>query len=420
VEPAHLSDEAMLLIIATLAVVWLMVAAYAWLHHQDLWREAALRTPVLAFESDDWGPGPAEDGDRLRELAACARAHHDISHRPVAVTLGVVLAAIDTRGTGHERLGYHRVTLDSEQFSHVREAILDGIGQGVFFPQLHAAEHFWPPTLMAAAGRDDSIVRWLSTQGVPRTERLPSHLQSRWIDASSLPSKPLPDAAIAKAVSDEVNLFANVFNTPPIVVVPPTFVWDERVERAWVDRGVRAVITPGCRYEGRDSIGKLNAPTKLIRSGEHAGDPRAVYLVRDIYFEPSLGHRAEGVVEKIVHHAKLGRPALIEMHRFNFVDDVEQARFSVAELSRLLEQALGVLPQLQFIPPQEIADAILNRDPHLLETSHLGRLVVWLRRLWQVRPMRRLAIATLAAIPAWLICVAATLAVSTPRTEGRA
>lgn len=418
-ELTHLSGQAILPVIVALTTIWLTVAVYTWLRHQGLWREAMFRAPVLAFESDDWGPGPAEDADRLRELAACARAHHDIARRPLAVTLGVVLASIDTDQTDYDRVQYHRVTLDGEHFSHVRKAILEGVEAGVFFPQLHAAEHFWPPALMAAASQDDSVARWGSSENVPRTEHLPPHLQSRWIDASTLPSKPLPDAAIAKAVEDEVSLFATTFNIWPTVVVPPTFVWDERVEQAWIGQGVRAVITPGCRYESRDSMGKLSPPSKRTRTGECVRDSRAIYLVRDIYFEPSIGHRAEDVVERIVDHARLGRPALVEMHRFNFTDDVEKAHCTLAELSRLIELALRAVPQLQFIPPQKLAHAILNKDPQLLETSRLGKLAVWVRRVWQVPPVRRLAIATLAVIPACLLCAAVTLAANIPRREGR-
>ena len=390
--------------------VWLTVVAYAWLRHADLWRETVLRRPVVALESDDWGPGPTEDADGLRELAACAEAHRDEAHRPAAVTLGVVLAVADTSVQVGDRECYRRLTLGSERFSGIRGAMLDGMQKGVFFLQLHGAEHCWPPALVVAANSDDSVRLWLSTQGVPRTESLPPFLQSRWTDSSTLPSKPLPDAAISAAVDDEVNVFASVFGVNPNVVVPPTFVWDERVERAWARRGIRVVITPGCRFEARDASGNLQSPTKLIRNGDRTASSQIVYLVRDVYFEPSLGHQAENVLGQIMHRFRLGRPAFVEMHRFNFIDDVKRLRSSLAELNRLLELALHALPDLRFVAPAELAESIVRQDPHLIETRLMGRLAVWLRRLWEERRIRWLAIVTAAVVPVGLLWLAASLA----------
>jgi hypothetical protein len=120
-------------LVVLLATVWFTVAIYVWVRYRHLFREVILRRPVLTFESDDWGPGPVEDGIRLRELAACAASYHDSRNRPATVTLGVVLAVAETPLEINHVEGYRRVTLDSERCSPVREAMLDGAEQGVFF-----------------------------------------------------------------------------------------------------------------------------------------------------------------------------------------------------------------------------------------------------------------------------------------------
>src|SRR4029078_6674252 len=86
----------------------------------------------------------------------------------------------------------------------------------------------------------------------PPTEALPAPLQSRWIDASQLPSAPLDAAVIKAAAREEVDAFARAFGQAPAVVVPPTFIWNPNVERAWREAGIKVLITPGVRYEGRD------------------------------------------------------------------------------------------------------------------------------------------------------------------------
>ena len=63
--------------------------------------------------------------------------------------------------------------------------VRDGMARGVFALQLHGLEHFWPPTLMASGAA--AVAAWLRQPVPATTERLPSHLQSRWVDAGTLP-----------------------------------------------------------------------------------------------------------------------------------------------------------------------------------------------------------------------------------------
>jgi hypothetical protein len=395
---------------AAVVCAWLAVAVFACIRHRSLFREVVLRRPVLVFESDDWGPGPPEDALRLHDLTVSAAAYRDAANRPATITIGVVLSVADTPLVDVQSSSYSRMTLDGQRAHAVRNALLEGEKRGVFSLQLHGGEHYWPEALLAAAASDEAVAQWLASPGPSRTESLPSHLQSRWIDASSLPSKPLEATMIGRAADEEVRLFQRVFGRTPEVVVPPTFVWDQQVESAWARHGVKVVITPGCRTEGRDSVGNLQSASCSIYNGQRSDDG-LVYLVRDVYFEPALGHRAEDVAARILDRTRLGRPVLVEMHRFNFVDDIHQAQASIAEFEHLLELILEALPHLRFIPPGELARAILRRDPALIETRWLGCFAIWLRRLWKERRIRWLAIATGAVVPAatvWAIASALT------------
>jgi len=72
------------------------------------------------------------------------------------------------------------------------------------------------------------------------------------------------------------------------VVIPPTFVWDDRVEEAWAAAGIEVVVTPGLRYEGRDDVGAPTRAGAKIYNGD-TGAGNLIYMVRDDYFEPKLG-----------------------------------------------------------------------------------------------------------------------------------
>jgi hypothetical protein len=122
---------------------------------------------------------------------------------------------------------------------------------------------------MAAAVTDERVRSWLAQSAAPRTEDLPAPLQSRWTDASTLPSRPLPRDAIDAAVREETTAFAAIFGAPARVVVPPTFVWDDRVEQAWAATGVEVVGDTGSvDMEGAtllaDSIARARRSTMAI------------------------------------------------------------------------------------------------------------------------------------------------------------
>lgn len=356
-----------------------------------LWREPVLRWPLLIIESDDWGPGPVEDAEALARVRAVLEGFRDDRGRHPVMTLGMVLAVPDgekmrRRGNG----SYVALTLEDARFAPVRNAIGEGVEAGVFAPQLHGMEHYWPPALLAAAERDPAVRVWLAAPGIPRTEDLPAHLQSRWADAATLPSRPLPEAEISAAIAEEVGLFTRLFGRPPEVAVPPTFLWNDAVERGWEAAGLTVLITPGIRFEARDGEGKLIASGPPIHNGQRAKG-RMIYLVRDDYFEPALGHRGAAAIDAVIRKARLGRPALLETHRFNFNGEPGVGQRSLGELEHMLGEALARIPSLRFMSSGELAKHLRDGSPEWLEHDTTRRMRAWLARVREVPEFRRIA-----------------------------
>jgi len=240
---------------------------------------------------------------------------------------------------------------------------------------------------------------------------LSPHLQARWIDASRLPSAPLDRAAVERAVEDETACFARVFGEPARVAVPVTFTWTIDVEAAWAKHGIQVVVTPGTRNIGRNAQGGLTSDGLLIRNGD-TGAGGVVHVVRDIYFEPALGHRAAPVLQQIRERHRLGRPALLEMHRFNFTGDEAQAERSLAEVRLLLQGALAATPDLRFISTEALAEALRLRDPAFVDSRLAARLRAFVVRAATHSRLRKLAWASgLALVAAAVFAVASALLV---------
>lgn len=364
------------------------------------WREPVFRHPVLAIESDDWGAGPLDQAGALNRLAETLSRVRDSRGRPALMTLGMILEVPDgPRIAAADCAGYHALPLTDARFDAVRAAMQDGIAAGVFVPQLHGQCHYWPPALLAAARRDKAVRAWLTAAEPAATEALPSPLQSRWVDASVLPSRPLADDDVREAVANEVSVYQRIFGQRPRVAVATTFVWTDAVEAAWTRMGIEAIVTPGRRATCRDASGHPGCVDAEMLAGEHslAG---VTYLVRDVYFEPALGHAPQRLADGFAGRARQGRACLVETHRFNFL---RQPDASLAALEAGLAAARDACPTLRFASPAEIARAIRERDPAWIETRLRPRLAAWRARLDEIPRFRRVSRLTGLALPLALL-----------------
>jgi hypothetical protein len=364
------------------------------------WREPVLKSPVLVIESDDWGAGPLAQADALMHLKPMLQRVRDHSGRPAVMTLGVVLEVPDgARIAASNCTEYHALPLADARFDGVRAAMQDGIQSGVFAPQLHGQCHYWPPAVLAAAQADESVRDWLTAPEPAATEDLPSSLQSRWVDASSLPSRALASEAIRQAAVAEATDYQAIFGCAPQVAVATTFVWNDAVEDAWAQAGVAAIITPGRRATCRNAAGQPGCVDATMLTGERSL-ARQTYLVRDVYFEPAWGHSPQRLLDGLLARTRQGRACLAETHRFNFLQALDA---SLATLEAGLNAALTACPNLRFISPVELARAMQSRDPVWIETRIKPRLAAWCARLDEIPRFRRLARLSGLALPLTLL-----------------
>ncbi len=379
------------------------------------WQEPVLRRPVVIFESDDWGPGAAHDASQLAEIARVLANYTDTSGRHPVMTLGVVLAVPDgEKMTLANCSEYARITLGGCRFATIVECIHKGAKTGVFDVQLHGMEHYWPDNLLDAMAADDEVRALVLQADVLRTEQLPSALQCRWTrltDASvrSFSEEDmLSDDDIQKAVRTETEYFNEVFGRPAAVVVPPRFVWNPTVETQWAGSGVNYLVSPGLMYTGINDQGKLVVGKTDIFNGQ-VSETGLVYLVRNDYFEPALGHTTDNVLAAVAEKTRLGRPTLLEIHRFNFCDSVSASKAALTALDHAIQSLLTNHPDVVFLSTKELGDyycgATTDREAFdendlpstarslpkidLLDPSLTNRIGTFLERIWARDALRK-------------------------------
>ena len=387
-------------VLVSLLGVWvLLLFAY----RQPLrarWREPVFKQPVLILESDDWGAGPLSQAAALERLRLLLLRHRDGNGQPAVMTLGVVMEIADTQAMARRPGSYVGMDLRAPEYAPLRTVMDAGRRDGVFALQLHGQCHYWPAGLMAAAGRPE-VAAWLYGPPYPRTEDLPSPLQSRWTDASELPSREIPPAEVSQAVALETALYQGLFGQTPQVAVPMTFVWNESVEAAWARAGIRCVVTPGRRCTMREADGAPGGIDRIICNGMRAkGD--MVYVVRDCYFEPALGHGAKELAAAALRKWQARRPCLVEMHRFNFLDELLMESHLQA-LDGALREVSGLLPDARFLATETLAVIIVRRDAAWVERAFIPRCKAWLMRIRELTRFRKLCLLTGLALPLALL-----------------
>lgn len=391
------------IIVLWFVVTGVVIAFYARRELYAMWMEPMLRHPVMIIESDDWGAGPAGQAEALNSLANILTQFTDSGGRHPVMTLGMVLATANgekIKETGN----YQRELISETTHGPLLEAIRAGVDKAVFSLHLHGLEHYWPTALMIASEYDESVRTWIYSAPGTSTEDLPSSLQSRWIDATELPSRSLGVADVRQAVHEEVDAFKHIFGVLPHVVVPPTFIWNGLVEKAWSDEGVAVIVTPGRRFEVRDERGNPAGSGCKIYNGQ-PGEGGIIYLVRDNFYEPSLGHTLADALNELVVKTRLARPALFETHRFNFLGEEEKKLHSLDGLEELLSSALSKFPDLAFLSAEKLAEVLQKRDPEWVYTSFRCKIHVWIERLRMVSRLRKLVWVSGWILPAWLLWV---------------
>lgn len=342
-----------------------------------LWQEPVLRRPVLILESDDWGAGPQAQADALDALNDLLLRYRDETGRPAVMTLGVVLAAAERLDDAQGEL--HLSTLGEPEQNGVMAALRRGQACGTLIPQLHGLAHFAPEVLAAAARRDSAVAAWCHAGPAGWTEDLPASLQSTLIDGVQIPSRELPASAIATSIEQQGQLWRALFGQAPEVAVPTTFIWNDAAESAWAAIGVRWLVTPGHRATTRDANGQPSGVDRSCLTGQRT--PAGLgYLVRDVYFEPVLGHAPARVLDALALKVAQGRACLVETHRFNYAGP-RATRDSLAPLAELLEAVLQHHPGVRFMATAELGTLIARRDPAHVMQSPKARMRAWLARI---------------------------------------
>jgi hypothetical protein len=271
-------------------------------------------------------------------------------------------------------------------------AVDQAIAAGVWHPELHGRWHYDP-----ARRRAGAVATPAAREAARRQLLLFPGSEESWELGPWRPDHELRDE-----LDGSLRIFRRLFGRDPAAVIAPDYVWNDRCERLWLDRGLRVIQAKrGQRSPGWQGL--AGRARKLAdRTWARQVRRDRVYLERNALFEPVQNPAPSPVVRAcaaaVAGAWATGAPAIVETHRINFAHLDPAVGAAGREALNDLLQFLGAAePRPQYLVDDEIAQ--LQRRG--VSVGQRGVRQVWRnlsrsRRL-VVSPGQRESVASLAA-----------------------
>ncbi len=353
------------------------------------------RRKIVVIESDDWGAARIQDvatfnklaarnplleidrisrydsletNDDLESLFEVLRSVKDRNGRPAVLTADSIMANPDhdrIAASGYREYHYEPFNRTLERFpdcNRVLELIQQGMAAGCYHPQFHGREHVnirqWLTALQA--GNEDLLDAFkYGVFGIPfrgknkKRRNILSALDFE--DAAEIP-------LLRSILADGMNLFERFYGFRSSSFIATTYVWHSSIESTLLEGGVRYL--QGIPYQYVPNPGGSWYRKKFHYTGQRNKLDQC-YLVRNVFFEPSLSDHSDWVGECLKRTAMAfawGKPAIVCTHRVNFIGAlVEQNRTANLAMFRdLLQQMVKRWPDIEFMGSDELGALIIE------------------------------------------------------------
>lgn len=349
---------------------------------------------ILVIESDDWGSVrmsskkaylnlrdkgfkvdtcPYNRLDRLETendmlaLFDLLEGIKDYQGNPLKLTANYLMANPDFQKIEGEAFeNYHYIGLeDSYEKYNGNSKVLDlariGVENKMFTPQLHGREHLHP-------------LMWLQALQEKDEETLAAFKEEVWGHPSSYFKNSKRDFSSAfhvinneetafatQALFEAVAMFQKEFGYISESFIAPRYIWNRDMEECLSKVDVRYLQGKILQFQPIP-----NREEKLKTKYNYLGKRNSfnqIYLPRNVFFEPAQNPRfnwKEDALNRIRIAFRWKKPAIISMHRLNFMGGLEEQNRTdnLMLLGQLIQQVQNEFPEVLFMSSNELGKLI--------------------------------------------------------------
>lgn len=354
---------------------------------------------IVVFESDDWGsirmPSLAvqkklqskgvkldytlgydsydtlASADDLQKLFGTCNDVKDKNGNPAIITANCVVANPDfnkIRMSDFNDYHYELIT-DTMLKYYPQSSIFDnwklGIEQGVFYPQFHGREHINVQMWMNALKNNIEDTRFSFDNNYAYINLLKKNDIRQKNNSAFNYQKESELPFLEEAIVDGLRIFENLFGYRSKSVICPAYVWDEKLEDILARNGVSFLQgTSFQQYTNYVQVVKKRKGKYHFCGQKNRNNQ--IYLVRNVFFEPSSFPYIDfydDCMSRIDISFKCFKPAIISMHRLNFVSalNVKNRDNNLMLFEKILRGIVKKWPDVEFMSSDSLGCLVENK-----------------------------------------------------------
>lgn len=357
-------------------------------------RGVSLGKKYIVIESDDWGAIRTQDKDAYnRMLKAGIQVDKDYfdrfdsleSEKDLTELFDILSSVKDSKGNpavitplsimanpAFEKIeANHKTKYEYESFleSYQRhqwtlnsfKIIQEGISSGLFYPQLHAREHFNAVRYMKAIASSSEKERIaFENQSIVISRRAND---AKRINLDYFPTYDFENISelgeLGNTMIEGLNMFNSIYGYKSISICPPCGVIHESLFKVAAQNGIKGLQAG--QYHQPQGQGLPFKRVDLFWGAKTQYGQ--IFWRRNCTFEPAKNHNLDWVdscLAEIAIAFRWGKPAVINSHRVNYIGSLDQTNRedTLRQLKRLLLEIKKKWPDVEFINSEQLYYAL--------------------------------------------------------------
>jgi hypothetical protein len=238
-----------------------------------------------------------------------------------------------------------------------------GIEARIWFPQFHGREHLYVKNWMNDLRAGHRLTRLAFDFGCCSLTTH-NHPDIKYSYMGALNSGLPQDIFNFKAINEEgLRMFYEIFGYKSASYIPTTYTWHPDIEAPLYDLGVRFIQgLPHQRVPLDDNKKFGFKKDNFLGTQSKSG---LIYFNRNAFFEPSLVSNRDWVgscLKRIKLAFLMRRPAVISMHRLNFIGSIvpENRDKNLKSFEVLIKSIIKYFPKVEFLNSTELGGIMLG------------------------------------------------------------
>ncbi len=253
---------------------------------------------------------------------------------------------------------FDQTYLSRDENSSVLNKILSLIDNGFIVPQYHGREHINVNYWLDALRSGNSFFLHAFDQGTYAIDLVNGNRNRKNLMASLEYENNVHERFVKSSIRDGHDIFYRIFGFSSKTFVAPRYVWDASIENCLSELGFTHIQTSMYQLERKNST----YMKRFHYSGQQSSNKELKYLTRNVYFEPAYGSIdwLNNALEKVNLAFTFHTPAIISMHRINFVGGIRQdiRDKNLMEFKILLETLIRKYPNIEFLSSNELSEIV--------------------------------------------------------------